>query len=446
MSSLPSLGQRATDKVASSRGEELMAEISKEMAEATTAELLDSDIERAQSILGVDHASRHREHLTTVTPDAIRNFAYGVGDDNPLFADEDYGRSTRWGSQIAPGIMAGIVNTPMLGDKPSEEYKAATKSLFRGIHVFVSGGTWDWFRPLYPGDRLFSYSGQESIDVKESEFGGRSVIRVSREVKFNQRAEVIGVYRVLTVLTERKTARDRGKYSEIEPASYTDEQLEAIEALYATEERRGATTRYFEDVEVGEALPSMVKGPLTVTDVIAFHAGGYGFVPYGLPPNRLAHQNRQRIAPFYVKDEQGIPDVAQRLHWNSSWANAIGNPMAYDYGVMRECHFLHYLTDWAGDDAFVVRQHDSIRKFNYMGDTQFLSGKVVGKREEDGQCLVDLEMKMTNQRQVETTFGEATISLPSRVHGSAAIPSTPLEIERRTQEMYSRHLELKAGS
>jgi hypothetical protein len=120
--------------------------------------------------------------------------------------------------------------------------------------------------------------------------------------------------------------------------------------------------------------------------------------------------------------------------------------MAYDYGVMRECHFLHYLTDWAGDDAFVVRQHDSIRKFNYMGDTQFLSGKVVGKREEDGQCLVDLEMKMTNQRQVETTFGEATISLPSRVHGSAAIPSTPLEIERRTQEMYSRHLELKAGS
>ena len=28
--------------------------------------------------------------------------------------------------------------------------------------------------------------------------------------------------------------------------------------------------------------------------------------------------------------------MAQRLHWDSEWAKAIGNPMAYDYGVMRE--------------------------------------------------------------------------------------------------------------
>ncbi len=421
-----------------------MSEITSAFEEATTYELKDEDIERARTLLGVDLASRTREHQTTVGPDSIRNFAYGVGDDNPLYNDDAYGASTRWGGPIAPNIMAGVINAPLRGDPLPAELKKNSKSLFRGIHVFVSGGTWDWYQPLRPGDRLYSFRGEETLEVKKSEFGGRSVIQVGRDVKFNQRAEVVGVYRILRVLTERKTARDRGKYSEIEPATYSANDIAALEERYATETRRGSEKRFWEDVTVGDALPAMTKGPLTVTDIISFHAGGYGFVPYGLPTNRLASINRKRIAPFYVNDEFGVPDVAQRLHWSSAWAQAIGNPMAYDYGVMRECHFHHYLTDWAGDDAFIERQHDEIRKFNYMGDVQFLSGEVTDKRIEDGRCLVDVSMKMTNQRGVDTTFGQATISLPSRADGSAALPVAPQDLKRKVDTMYARHHELVA--
>ena len=64
---------------------------------------------------------------------------------------------------------------------------------------------------------------------------------------------------------------------------------------------------------------------------------GYGFVPYGLKSSRLGYKNRKRIAPFYIKNEMGVWDVAQRLHWDNEWAKAIGNPLAYDYGVMRQC-------------------------------------------------------------------------------------------------------------
>ena len=224
----------------------------------------------------------------------------------------------------------------------------------------------------------------------------------------------------------------------------TDEDIEKIDEIYASERRRGAEPRYHEDVNAGDELPPMVKGPLTVTEVIAFHAGGYGFVPYGLKSSRLAYLNRKRIGPFFIKNEMGVPDVAQRLHWDSEWAKAIGNPMAYDYGVMRETWFSHYVTDWAGDDAFPVRQHDSMRKFNYQGDTQFLSGSVVGKRQENGLHLVDLEMKMTNQRGVETSFGEATVALPSREHGVTPLPTVPQDLERKTTQMWQRHLELAA--
>ena len=74
----------------------------------------------------------------------------------------------------------------------------------------------------------------------------------------------------------------------------------------------------------------------------------------------------------------GIPDVAQRLHWESEWSQQIGNPMAYDYGIIRECWLNHYLGDWVGDDGWVFRQHDEMRKFNYIGDTHVITGEVTG--------------------------------------------------------------------
>ena len=186
------------------------AELEKEFEKAIDYALTDEDIERARLLIGVDTASRHRELFSVATPDAMRNWALGVGDDNPLYTEEEYGPTTRWGSQIGHGTMVGHVKTPMLGDPIPAELKAATKSLFRGIHVFVSGGTWDWYRPLYPGDRIFSFRGEETLDVKKSEFAGRSVIQVSRDVAINQRGEVVGVYRILRVLTERKTAPGAG--------------------------------------------------------------------------------------------------------------------------------------------------------------------------------------------------------------------------------------------
>ena len=154
-------------------------------------------------------------------------------------------------------------------------------------------------------------------------------------------------------------------------------------------------------------------------------------MPYGLKGGRLGYQNRMRIPPFYVKNENGAWDVAQRLHWDSQWAKAIGNPMAYDYGVMRQCWFYHQLSDWMGDDGFIVHLVDSIRKFNYMGDTQFLNGSVVGKREEDGHHLVDLEVKMVNQRGTETAYATATVALPSRIQGSK-MPTRRAISARRT--------------
>ncbi|MCT2582238.1 FAS1-like dehydratase domain-containing protein [Actinophytocola gossypii] len=407
--------------------------------EATDFDIDDADIERDRAAAGSVAAVRDLAHVGTATPEAIRNFAFGYGDDNPLYVDPDHGATTRWGGQVAPQIMAAVLNTPLRGDRLPKELRGGS---YRGIHAFVSGGTWEWYRPIHAGDRLYSFKGLESVEVKKSEFAGRSVIRVNREVKFNQRGEVVGVYRTLIILTARKKARETGKYKDVPEPAYTPEDIAELDKVFAAETVRGTETRWFEDVTVGESLGTLAKGPLTTTDMVVFHAGGYGFVPYGLRTSRLNWRNRQRIPAFYVDNEYGVPDVAQRVHWDSEWAKAIGNPRAYDYGVLRECWLHHRLTDWMGDEGFVVRQHDEIRKFNYQGDIQYVTGEVTAKRREHDMNLVDVELRAVNQRGEETTRGEATIALRSRDHGRSLLPTPPTEVQQKVWDIMDRHAQL----
>jgi acyl dehydratase len=416
-----------------------MATTSTEFEKATDYSFKEEDIANAKALVGHFTPVSSREHLTEATHDAMRNFARGYGDDNPLYTTEDYGSGTRWGAQIAPPMMPIALNNPLYKDKRESPAKRAA---FRGIHVFVSGSTWDWYRPLHRGDRLFSFGGTESVVEKKSEFAERSLLITFASIKMNQYAEIVAISRTLAIHTERKTAREKGKYAGIEPASYTDADLERLDSIYAGEGVRGAESRYWEDVEVGEALQPMAKGPLTTTDMIVFHAGGYGFVPYAPCSNRIAYANRNRIKPFYVKNENGIPDVAQRVHWDSAWAQAIGNPMAYDYGVMRDCWLSHFITDWMGDDAWLMRQGSEIRKFNYMGDSHVITGEVVAKRIEDGRSLVDIEMRGTNQRDDVTCPGTATVSLPSRERGPVVLPEPPADLAQKAVQLMARHGQL----
>ncbi len=402
----------------------------------------EEDIQRARDLVGVYHAVTQREQYTRATPDIMRNFARSYGDDNPLFVDEEYGLDTRWGGQIAPPMINIGLTKDLLADPVPKEQRRPS---FRGIHVFVSGTTTDWYRPVFDGDTLYSFQGFENVELKESEFAGRSLIVTRIHVQFNQRAEVVQTQRVITIHTERHESKKRKKYDAIEPASYTPEDIAKIDEIYAAEVRRGANTRYFEDVEVGASLGTMAKGPLTTTDMVVFHSGGYGFAPYTPSSSRLTYKNRQRIAPFYIPNEQGIPDVAQRIHWDSEYARSIGLPAAYDYGMMRDCWLTHFLTDWIGDEGWLETMSSQMRKFNYMGDTHTFTGEVVGKRVEGDRYLVDVELRGTSQRGEVTCPATATISLPSRETGLATLPTAPVEFERVAAQMLKRSGELRAA-
>jgi hypothetical protein len=51
---------------------------------------------------------------------------------------------------------------------------------------------------------------------------------------------------------------------------------------------------------------------------------------------------------------------------------------------------------------------------------------------------------MVNQRDVETAYASATVSLPSREAGLPPMPPVPVELQRQGAAMFARHNELKA--
>ena len=115
---------------------------------------------------------------------------------------------------------------------------------------------------------------------------------------------------------------------------------------------RGAEPRWWEDVNEGDDVGPLTKGPLTVTDMVCWHVG-MGTGMYGVRPLRLAWRNRQRIPRFYTPNEHGVPDVQQRVHWEPDAARNAGNPTTFDYGRMRETWLIHLCTDWMGDDGWL---------------------------------------------------------------------------------------------
>ena len=91
---------------------------------------------------------------------------------------------------------------------------------------------------------------------------------------------------------------------------------------------------------------------------------------------------------------------------------------------MRETWLIHLCTDWMGDDAWLWKLDCEFRKFNFVGDTQWLRGAVTRKYLADGQRpAVDLDIRAENQRGELTTPGHATVLLPSRSTARSGCPT-----------------------
>ena len=139
--------------------------------------------------------------------------------------------------------------------------------------------------------------------------------------------------------------------------------------------------RYFEDVEVGMAIPPRDFGPHTLTTAVFWAA---------------------------------VQENAGPLHFDRDHARAVrGAKSIVVSGQLRQSYLVRALLDWAGPRAFV--QHMDCRNTAqvFEGDMLRYSAVIVEKSSDPGDPWIVCEFDGKNQDDEQLLRGRCTLLLPS---------------------------------
>jgi acyl dehydratase len=137
---------------------------------------------------------------------------------------------------------------------------------------------------------------------------------------------------------------------------------------------------YFDDVEVGDELPPLVKGPIKQIQLTRYAGASGDFNP---------------------------------IHQDDEFARAAGMGGVFAHGMLSMGFVGQAVTDWAG--AGTVRKLGvRFAALVRLKDVVTCRGRVVAKSSTAGAQLVDLEVWAENQRAEKVVTGRATVALPAR--------------------------------
>ncbi|PZC46677.1 MAG: Acyl dehydratase [Chloroflexi bacterium] len=360
----------------------------------TTSAISPQSLDECRDLLGV--WLRRRGHNTVVAEGAIHRWTKAIGDRNPLFLDPNHAPNSSVGAPVAPPCWLYTVDDTIVALK------------FPELHVVYGGTDWEFFRWARVGKEITTRARLIDIQVKDGRFSG-AMIQQTGEVEYlGSTGEVVARATSTVLRTSREEAVKLGKYNNLEAYRYSQEELFGVEDAYDAEEYRGPDPRYWEDVEVGDHIQPVVKGPLTSEDVLQFICA-------------------TRPAPGFsrfVRERQRHPSIAfqdaNTGTWNSWEAGMLDNPVArmmgfpgaHDCGLDRISWVSQLLTNWMGDAGFLSKLSVRLTRPNLYGDVTWCEGSVSSK---GSQGVVELNLQCRDQRGETTAAGTAEVILPSRV-------------------------------
>jgi acyl dehydratase len=377
------------------------------------SQITDEAVEAYQKRLGIN-LRINNIYNEIASKDAIRKFVDGIGDPNPLWRDSEYAGQSAYRSLVAPpSWVASVFPTWVLQGLP-------------GVHAFQASTDWRFHKPVYEDDTITPHSTFTKFRFLEGAFAGRSILETQEARYFNQHRQLVAQAEVTGFRVDREAVLERSKYGDITlPHPWTEEELLAIQEHILGQHPRGANPRYWEDVEPGEALPTMIKGPLGLTDIIAYCIGA---APVRILAHEIALQEYQKHPAWAFRDpdSQSLEPIYS-VHYNQNAAQGAGLPQPFDIGTQRHCWLIQMLTHWMGNNGWLKRCYAKYTGFVFFSDAIWLTGEVTNKYvDEYGELCVDITTSAVNQRGEEVMPGESTVILPSRRTGSG-----PLDSRRR---------------
>ena len=360
------------------------------------------ELARLRAKLGQRVEIREPPHLTEVTRDAIRHWAWATGDRNKLYLDEDYAKASPIGGLSAPPCMLYAFSRISIG------YRGGLP----GVHSMFGGTWWRWSEPARLGQTITPEVTFTRLDELESRFATRMFKQESRIRYVTADGVEIAEANAWGMRTERQRAKKKGKYKLLRPEPVAAELMDEVRRRYDGERVQGETPQYFEDWSVGDAIPGIVRGPYSATTAVAFEQawGGLFIKAHGYWYDYLRRHPAAGIPTPY-----GVPEPPEAVHWDGELARSVGVPEAYDYGPERIAWLATMLTNWIGDSGFLRELYVEVRRFNLVGDVTFCDATVNEVTVvDDRQGELRLDVQARDQRDQLTAKGWARVRLPRR--------------------------------
>lgn len=352
-------------------------------------------IAEARELMGVPLRRDRMRWNDAATKDAVRQFALGVGDDNPL-----------WGVELAPPSFLYAIDATIVAPK------------LPGVQWIYAGTRWRWYDAIHIDDVFKVDARLTEMEEKTGRRFGLWVLQKGQITFERQDGGLICVAEGRVARTPRRTRsaekKDRPAEQKVEV-----EEPEVYQPKLSTEPRRGTKPRMWESVCKGDTL-GPIAIPLTLDDIFAWYTGAQGALHYG-----GAHGDgvryRHRHDDFEINRKTGAKDSAARGHFSSKEGKDVGMGGAYDVGLQRIAWVIAILTDWIGNDGHLAEADIDVVAPNLVGDITYFEGEVTD-RWHDENAFIAISLTGRNQTGRVTTKGSSIVALPSSETGAVTLP------------------------
>jgi len=356
----------------------------------------------------------------------IRRWVQAMHYPNRLHYDDEFADESRFGRIVAPQSFP-VACDDGHGTAPS------CVGFIPDSHLIFGGDEW-WFHGprVYGGDLIVNERVPLDYVVKETKFAGPTCFQRGDNKYYNQDGDLIATQRSTAIRYRADLAREAGSMDATEDPEWSDDELNKLEdqkfEWIKMLHDLGHGKRYWDDVNVGDQLPTRIIGPHSIASFTT-EWRAYLFTIWcgvhrrtdldmealGFTPEMAGKEQDPVHEKINPEQTDGAYVGPSRGHLFPRWARYIGMPRSYGYGASMGAWILDYFGGWAGEWGQVVHSNCSYRGPAFTGDITIMNAEVIDKMtDEEGRNLVQVDFKMKNQLGTTMATAKAEIELPKK--------------------------------
>ena len=357
----------------------------------------------------------------------IRRWAQAMHYPNRLHYDAEFAAEGRYGRIVAPQSFA-VATDDGHGSAPS------CVGRIPNSHLLFGGDEWWFYGPrIQGGDLIHNERIPFDYAVKETKFAGPTCFQRGDNHYYNANGDKIATQRSTSIRYRADLAREMGsvqgssddpEWTDAQLANLEDEKFQYIQMLHDL----GHGKRYWNDVNVGDKLPTRVIGVHSIASfttewrayIFTTWAGmrrrtDINLEELGFTADMAGKEADGEWEKVNPEQTDGAYIGPSRGHLFPRWARYIGMPRGYGYGASMGAWILDYFAGWAGEWGLVIHSNCAYRGPAFTGDITLFNASVIDKKvDEQGRNIVQVDFKMTNQLGTTMATAKAEIELPKK--------------------------------